>query len=374
MRILHFFKTYWPDTFGGVERTIHSIATGVSRYGDESAVLSLSKNPRENSRQLDGHPALKAKLSFEFASTGFSREAFSKFHEQVQTADIIHYHFPWPFMDMVHLWERPDKPCLVTYHSDIVKQKALLQLYRPLMKAFLKRVDRIVVTSPNYLESSRQLEGFKDKADIIPIGLDRESYPLIDVEKKAFWKGKLPDRFFLFVGVLRYYKGLHILLKAAALTGYPIVVVGNGPMEDELKKQAHEEGLSNCFFLGALPDDDKVVLLDLAYATVFPSHLRSEAFGLSLIEASMFGKPMITCEIGTGTSYVNKNGETGFVVAPDNAQAFASAMTILWENPDKQKKLGEAAFQRYQDYFTATRMAQSYHELYKNLEAGEFKR
>ena len=367
MHVLHFFKTYWPDTFGGVERTIYAIARGVQSHDVESVVLSLSRFPKENSRSFDGHQALKAKLSFEFASTGFSREAVSKFHELSQQADIIHYHFPWPFMDMVHMWERPGKPCLVTYHSDIVKQKYLLKLYRPLMKAFLGSVDRIVVTSPNYLASSVQLEGFKHKTDIIPIGIDRDNYPEILPAKTAYWAERLPARFFLFIGVLRYYKGLHILLEAAAQTGYPIVIIGSGPLENDLKKQAESLGLTDCFFLGALPDEDKIALLDLAYCAVFPSHLRSEAFGLSLIEASMFAKPMISCEIGTGTSYVNKSGETGYVVPPNNPQAFAKAMTALWENPEEQKTMGAAALRRYQEHFTASRMAESYYKLYQKL-------
>ena len=367
MRVLHFFKTYWPDTFGGVERTIHAIATGTASLGVQSDVLSLSKKSKENSLMFDGHQAHKAHLDLEFASTGFSREAFRRFHELSEQADIIHYHFPWPFMDMVHLWERPRKPCLVTYHSDIVKQKLLLQLYRPLMKAFLKRIDKIVVTSPNYLATSTQLDGFKDKTTVIPIGIDPSLYPAVTDERKKHWQNRLPERFFLFVGVLRYYKGLHTLLEAAHLTGYPVVIVGEGPLETSLKQQAQDLNLKNCHFLGSLPDEDKVILLDLAYAFTFPSHLRSEAFGVSLVEASMFHTPMITCEIGTGTTFVNETNTSGLVVPPNDPKSFADAMTALWENPEEQKCLGEGAFRRYQDLFTADKMAQAYYKVYQEL-------
>ncbi|MDR1828002.1 MAG: glycosyltransferase, partial [Methylobacteriaceae bacterium] len=149
MRVLHFFKTYWPDTFGGVEHVIHAIATGLAGAGVETSVLSLSRSPAAADVLFDGHWAHKSKLLLEFASTGFSVTVFSRFRELARDADIIHYHFPWPFMDIVHLVTRPGKPCVVTYHSDIVRQKTLLRLYRPVMRAFLNSVDRIVATSPD---------------------------------------------------------------------------------------------------------------------------------------------------------------------------------------------------------------------------------
>jgi rhamnosyl/mannosyltransferase len=260
---------------------------------------------------------------------------------------------------------------VVTYHSDIVRQKTLLRLYRPVMRAFLNSVDRIVATSPDYLAGSTELNRFKNKATVIPIGINRQHYPAVSPERKSYWQNLLPERFFLFVGVLRYYKGLPTLLNAAAETGYPVVIVGDGPEGPELKRLADSLKLGNCFFLGAVNDEDKVALLDLAYAFAFPSHLRSEAFGVSLVEASMFHTPMITCDIGTGTSYVNRDGVTGYVVPPGNPQAFAAAMNTLWQNPAGRNAMGEAAFQRYSALFTADRMAAGYLALYESLLNGE---
>ncbi|HEY0220281.1 MAG TPA: glycosyltransferase family 4 protein [Afipia sp.] len=366
MRVLHFFKTYWPDTFGGVERTIHAISKGTAKYGVESDVLSLSESPMKNSVEFDGHMAHKAKLDFEFASTGFSREVFGRFRELSRRADIIHYHFPWPVMDIVHLAVPPGKPTIVTYHSDIVKQKVLLRFYKPLMFRFLKSVDRIVATSPNYLMSSDVLERFKSKTTVIPLGLDEADYPKTDDVALARWRGKLPDRFLLFVGVLRYYKGVHVLLEAAKRNGLDVVIVGNGPMEAELKRTA-EQNPHKIHFLGSLSDDDKVALLELCTAFVFPSHLRSEAFGLSLVEAAMFGKPMISCEIGTGTSYVNLDKETGFVVPPNDVDALSNAMKSVWEDEEAAATMGMAARNRYLTCFTADKMCSAYYRLYCEL-------
>jgi hypothetical protein len=61
-------------------------------------------------------------------------------------ADLIH--FPWPMMDLVHFATHHGRPSVVSYHSDIIKQRTLLKLYSPLMRQFLKSVDRVLVASP----------------------------------------------------------------------------------------------------------------------------------------------------------------------------------------------------------------------------------
>jgi rhamnosyl/mannosyltransferase len=167
--------------------------------------------------------------------------------------------------------------------------------------------------------------------------------------------------------MLRYYKGLHILLEAVADTDIPVVIVGNGPVEMELKRKAQSLGLKNVYFLGALPEEDKVTLLTLCYALVFPSHLRSEAFGISLLEGAMFGKPMISCEIGTGTTYINIANETGLVVPPDDPLALRHAMQYLLIHPNEAQTMGEKAQKRYKELFTAEQMSKSYLQLYHQV-------
>ncbi|CAK8737809.1 hypothetical protein SODG_001538 [Sodalis praecaptivus] len=131
-----------------------------------------------------------------------------------------------------------NKPTVVTYHSDIVKQKFILRMYTPLMRHFLGDVDRIVASSPNYVATSPILQRYLAKVSVIPFGLDRASYPPADKAREAQWRNRFGERFFLFIGAFRYYKGLHTLIEAARSAPYPIVLIGVGPMEAELKNAA----------------------------------------------------------------------------------------------------------------------------------------
>jgi rhamnosyl/mannosyltransferase len=352
---------------GGIEQVINQIARGASKLGVTTDVLSLTPERGAQPIEIDGYLAHRAKLDLQIASTGFSVSAFWHFSQLAKKADVIHYHYPWPFMDLVHFATRVKKPTVVTYHSDIINQKHLLKLYRPLKQRFFVSVDRIVATSPNYMATSDILEKFSGKVSVIPIGLDKTSYPLPMPDRLQFWSEKLGPKFFLFVGVLRYYKGLHILIEAANGTDYPIVIVGAGPIEHKIKVQAERLGLRNIHFLGHLTDEDKVALLKLCYGFVFPSHLRSEAFGISLLEGAMYGKPMISSEIGTGTTFINIENETGLVVPPSDPTALRRAMRYLWEHPTEAAEMGRRAEERYWKYFTAEQMVKSYVDLYSTL-------
>ncbi|VVQ29445.1 glycosyltransferase family 4 protein [Pseudomonas fluorescens] len=367
MRVLHFFKTYLPDSVGGIEQVIFQLCESGAQHGIDGQVLTLSADPTPSVVQLGQHEVHRAKLDIQFASTGFSWSVFKQFRELAAEADVVNYHFPWPFMDLVHFASAMNKPSVVTYHSDIIRQKHLLKLYRPLMNRFLASADRIVAASPNYLHTSDVLQQFQDKTRVIPYGLNKSGYPQPETERMNRWRQQLGDKFFLFVGVMRYYKGLHILLEALKDVDYPVVIVGAGPLELELHAQAQALGLRNIHFLGRLGDEDKVALLQLSYAIVFPSHLRSEAFGISLLEGAMYGKPMISSEIGTGTSYINIHNETGLVVPPSHPQAFREAMRTLWEDPVRAAAMGVKAEARYRQLFTADDMGRKWTALYQEL-------
>lgn len=367
LHVLHVYKTFLPDSVGGLENAIAQMAVSTRRLGIETRIVSLSRNPWPRIRHYRATEHYRYKETASIASNSMSVPLMLGFGEQVAWADVIHYHFPWPFADLLHLLWRVRKPSVVTYHSDIVRQRALLALYRPLMRAFLGRVDRIVATSPNYVKTSDVLCRYPAKTTVIPIGLDPASYPATRPDILERWRAQVGENFFLFIGVIRYYKGLHILLDALAGTPLPTVIVGSGPIESELRAHAERAGLAHVKFLGSVSEEDKVALLQLSAAVVFPSHLRSEAFGVTLLEGAMFAKPLISSEIGTGTSYINIDGETGLVVPPSDPVALRAAMLKLAGDAGLRRRMGMAARQRFEERFTAERMAGQYLAAYQEL-------
>lgn len=366
MKILHVYKTFSTDGQGGVESFIHQLIVAGSKIGVESTVLTLSKSPGttvfpEDLRVVEVHEDAN------IASTGMSFGLVGALRRLAKEHDIVHYHYPWPFMDVAHFLAGVKTPSICTYHSDIVRQKNLLRLYRPLMKRFLGSIDRIVATSPNYKATSEVLQSYKEKVSIVPIGLDRSLLPEPQMDAVIKLREKYGPQFFVFVGVFRYYKGLHVLLEALTTHDFPIVIAGAGPLEKDLKLQAKQLGLKNVSFVGWVTEQEKVDLITASIALVFPSHLRSEAFGISLLEGAMYGKPLICSEIGTGTSYVNRNGVTGLVVSPDDAIDLAAAMEKLWNSPALRTRYGDAALDRFNTVFSSKQMAHGYNQIYMSV-------
>ena len=368
MRVLQVYRTYFPDTQGGIEEVIRQICVNTRPHGVENRVLALSPNvSRRAVRRVEAR-VYRAHRDLEIASCGMSLEAFTVYRRLAAWADVVHYHYPWPFGDVLHLTARRRRPSVVTYHSDIVRQRLLRQIYRPLMSRFLGAVDRIVGTSPNYFATSDVLSRFEDKVDIVPIGLNEDTYPRVSEEAVDDARGKYGEDFFLFVGVLRYYKCLHILLDALPGAPYRVVIAGSGPTERDLRAQVARLGIEgNVHFAGYVPDEEKVAMLQLARGVVFPSYLRSEAFGVGLLEGAMYGRPLVSTEVGSGTSHVNVDGETGLVVAPGSPSALRRAMDQLHHRPDMARMMGRNARRRYEKLFTGELMGLRYAEIYGEL-------
>lgn len=363
MRILQVYKTYRPDSFRGIERVIWEVAESTRVLGHEHRVLALSRSPCPQRIGIGSHEVWRVREDWQISSSGFSLGAPRVYRQLWDWAELIQFHFPWPMGDLLHLLQpqRARKPMIVTYHSDVVRQRVLNPIYDPLKNWFLGSADRIVATSPNYLETSPTLQRHRDRVTVIPIGLGTR--PPLDRNVVTGWRQRFSRPFFLFLGAARYYKGLRYLLEASRSAGLPVVIAG--PFSpDELGPVP-----TNVTVLGEVSEADKEALLELCLALVLPSHLRSEAYGVVLVEAARAGKPAISAAIGTGTSYVNRDGETGLEVAPAQPAALAAAMQALWDDPDLATRLGAGASARFRAELRAEKMAVAYDRLYVSLAA-----
>ncbi|MFT6438005.1 MAG: rhamnosyl/mannosyltransferase [Candidatus Azotimanducaceae bacterium] len=308
-----------------------------------------------------------SKLDFEIASCGFSFSGMREFRRQLEWADIVHYHFPWPFADMLHFASNVKIPSVVTYHADIMKQKYLMVLYAPLMQRFLDNVDCIVATSPNYVDSSQYLRPRVAATKMVPLGIAEESYPEVDEETLEQVRGKYGENFFLFVGVLRYYKGLDVLLDAAIAGGFKVVIAGTGPESLRLNKKYQLDDFPEIRFAGYVSEKEKMALYTLCTAVVLPSFNRAEAFGVTLLEGAMMSKPLISANPESGSSYVNIDGHTGLVAEPDSVESLKMAMQRFVDDPALAVALGHNARKRYEEKFKGSDMVQGYMDIYTEL-------
>lgn len=359
-KVLHVYKTFTPYTYGGVEEFIDQLIKGTSLRGYQNWLLSFYPGERIYIEKRAGLKIYWVPARLNLLSMPISLKVRKVFQRLLGKVDLVHYHFPFPLQDVLNLLNK-DKPYIVTYHSDVVKQKVSGVFYKPLSHYFIRNASAVIATSRNYAESSTTLLKFRRKIRIIPIGIEDVTANVMEDK----WKKRLGRDFFLFVGALRYYKGLATLVEAARINHLPTVIAGSGPELKVLKKQA--DGVKNIIFLDHVSHEDKLALFNLCGCFVFPSNKRSEAFGISLVEACRAGKPMISCEIGTGTSFVNMNGVTGITVPPDNPQVFSQAMQKIYSDESLREGFGLAARKWYEVNFTSDVMIQSYIKIYDEL-------
>lgn len=369
LRILHVYRTYYPDPPGGVAQAVRQICLATASHGVQSTIFTLSPTPHPSVLRMQEGQVVRARSWMAPASCDVGGPgALLRFGAQARQADVICYHFPWPFADLMDLLVRPKAPTVLVYHSDIVRQRSLGQIYAPLMRRTLSSVSAIVATSPTYAASSPVLSDprWKDKVRAIPLGIIESQEP---EDTGVLARLGLSDGqpFFLFLGALRYYKGLHTLVAAAKAVNAPIVIAGAGTEDAALRAQRTSVGADNVLFAGLVSDAEKVALMKRCLAFVLPSHLRSEAYGMVLVEAAMQGRPLICCDIGSGMSFVNAHDESGLLVPPEDEQALARAMNRLLNDRPYAARLGQGARNRYERLFSGGPLGREYTALFREL-------
>jgi rhamnosyl/mannosyltransferase len=368
MRILHIYKDYYP-VLGGIENHIRIVAEAQAARGHDVTVLVSNPQRRTIELALNGVRVIKASRWATVASTPVSPALFVQAARL--RADIAHLHFPHPPGEVANLMFHPAKRTVISYHSDVVRQASILRFYRPILKRVLQRAEAIIVGSPP-MRSSDYLAQHQAKVHLVPYGipLDRfltppSNHDLARVRSAYAIDSSLP--LLLFVGRLRYYKGLDVLINALPDLAARVLIVGIGPMMDEWQALAKERNVTDKIaWLGEVPDADLPWLYRLADLFVLPATHTSEAFGLVQVEAMASGLPVICTELGTGTSWVNRHEQTGLVIPPRDAHVLADATNQLLSHPDRRRAMGEAARQRALE-FSVENMIERMLAIYESL-------
>ncbi len=365
--ITHIFKAYFPESRGGMEEAIRQYANHAITNGFDVQVVSVGSK----SWALTSPEGVRIrfyKKSFEMVSNPFSVDFARAFRHICRDTDLLHFHFPWPTAELLTLLHGINRPTLLSFQCDIYRAPWLKLAYLPFMKQFLKKMDKICVSSNNLMENTPVLQPFKDKIEIIPMFIDEQRFSGLTApaaELVQFVEKIGP--YSLFTGVLRWYKGLDVLLDAAGQIDSQIVIVGNGPLYGRLAKRIHKERLSNVHLLGFQEDHNLKFLMEQARCMVLPSIVPAEAFGQALLEGLYFSKPLVATELGTGTSYVNRHNHTGLVVPPKNSRALAEAINTIVANDALCEEFSKNAFCHYLSHFTAQVQGDQYLRVYNDL-------
>lgn len=359
MHILHIYKDYFP-VLGGIENHIKALAEGQVNAGHDVTVLVCSRDMTTRFDVLNGVNVIKAGRMATVASMPISCVQPIILYQQ--SPDVVNIHSPYPLGEIADYFTKRGTVTVVTHHSDVVRQKGWLRIYGPFLKRTLNSSDCIIATSRNYICSSPWLWPLQEKCTVVPLGVDVERFQPVKRTPSSVLR-------LLFVGCLRYYKGVDVLIRTMShIDRVKLSIVGTGPMKQGWEQLAYSSGVSEKVdFLNEVADEELPEIYKKADVFILPANLRAEAFGTVLLEAMAAGLPCITTELNTGTSWIVKDGVTGFVVKPGDANALAKAIQALQNNYDLSITMGTAGRHRVVRKFSEQQMVEDVQKLYVKL-------
>ena len=369
MKVLHLGKFY-PPAKGGMETILALICERTAQHVHNRVLVANSHATTVEERQGSIDVVRVAAFTRIGAVAVCPTIPFALARE---TADVIVLHEPNPIALVAYFLARPAGRLVVWYHSDVIRPSWRYRLfYRPFLRFALSRATRIVVSSPPLGTSAPELQDFQAKCTVIPFGVEGPSPSDTDgsLARAGAIRRETGAPIVLFVGRLVPYKGVDVLLEALKGVDAAAFIVGDGPQRTSLEAQAHRLGIANRVkFPGAVSEQELAALYRACHVFVLPSVTRQEAFGVVQLEAMAAGKPVISTDVGTGVAWVNRHGETGYVVPPGDPVALREAIRRLAGDSALQKSMGDAARRRVRSSFTVERMIDDTLALYRDVMA-----
>lgn len=368
-RVLQVGKFY-PPHMGGIETHLENLSRALAAEVDLQVVVAADGRDTV-ADTVDGVPVTRLGTRATVASAALTPGLAAAIRRA--RADLVHVHLPHPVAAFSYLASRHRGPLVVTYHSDIVRQRLLAAAYRPLGEAFLGRAAAILATSPDYARSSPALRRHAGRVTVVPYGIpiDDLSRPPDPAAVAAIRETHGP-RLVLAVGRLIYYKGFEVLIRAMRRVDGRAVILGDGPLRPRLEAAIAAAGVGDRVVLaGEVANREIAPWYHAAAVYALPSTARSEAFGIVQLEAMACGVPVVNTALDSGVPFVSRHGDSGLTVPPGDPEALAAALTRLLDDRGLAARMGAAGRARVEREFTVERMAAETLEVYRRVLAGQ---
>jgi glycosyltransferase involved in cell wall biosynthesis len=342
--VLHIFKVYYPDLFGGTLSVIRDICAGLKDIF--SAGVLVCSSGGGNSQIVVNDVAVERVRSFgDVLSLPAAPTYPWRLWRRIAEHDLLALHAPFPLADLVFAFGLGrNRPLVVHWHADIVSRAALRPFVEPLMRRTLRRADAIIVSDAALVENTPLLREFAGKCHTVPFGVDVAKY-----QRPTPWHDRVNTRgrLVLACGRLVPYKGFDVLVRAAVGQSFEVWIVGEGRERERLEQLIESLGVQDRVrLLGSVPESERVKLMSIADVFVMPSVTSAETFGLVQLEAMAAGRPIVNTALDTGVPHVARDGIEAITVPPGDAQKLGDAINTLIADPERRQRMGLAARQR----------------------------
>jgi rhamnosyl/mannosyltransferase len=348
---------------GGMETHVRALCEELKRFVEVEVIVAGDER-RTTEELLGGVKVTRAGTLLDFNAAPVCPAMARGI--RAASAELVHIHLPNPTAILSYFASGHRGRLVLTYHSDIIRQKLLGKAFWPLLRRALSQAYAIIVGSPNYMETSPALQRFKDKCRVIPFGIPPEEFRRADASEVARLRELYGERVVLGVGRLVYYKGFEYLIRAMKDVRGHLLLVGDGPLREELRREAEAAGIASrvTFLYGV---EDVRPFYHAADVFALPSIARSEAFGIVQLEAMAAGLPIVNTLLDSGVTFVSPAGLTGLTVPPLDSNALAQALNSLLDNAELRARFGAAGRLRVESEFSLETMTRRTLELYADV-------
>lgn len=364
---------FFPPHPGGIETTTKDLFE-VNNNNYVCDVLCFSSTAKTIVEQHSTGKIIRCGTLFKVASMPISLSYIFKFRKIHRQYDVLHVHHPNPLPFICLLFLSIKARLVIHWHSDILNKGLFYTFFAPIEKRILKKADSIAGTSPIYIQQSPPLQPFISKCTYIPSGFTEHSLPYSEQMVENIREKYTHKKIIFSLGRHVSYKGFQYLVEAAKYLPDDTVIIigGTGALLNIHKKLAADMNVAGkVIFPGKIENSQLGSYYKACDIFCLPSTYKSEAFGLVMVEAMSFSKPIVAAKIyASGVSWVNQDGETGLNAENENPESLAEKLNILLQNETMRQQYGANAYTRFKQYFTVEILRDLFGKLYNSLVNG----